>query len=138
MPAGADSGMSLRLSGEGDSGEPGAPSGDLYVVLHVMEHNYFKRVDYDVITELPISFAQAALGTDVMVDTLHGKVKMNVPAGTQTHSVFRLKDKGIQHLHGNRKGDQLVRVVIETPRKLTSEQKSFFASSKALSSGKKS
>ena len=136
VPAGADSGMSLRLSGEGDSGEPGAPSGDLYVVLHVMEHNYFKRVDYDVITELPISFAQAALGTDVMVDTLHGKVKMNIPAGTQTHSVFRLKDKGIQHLHGNRKGDQLVRVVIETPRKLTSEQKELLRQFEALISGK--
>jgi molecular chaperone DnaJ len=136
VPAGADSGMNLRLSGEGDSGEPGAPSGDLYVVLHVMEHPYFKRVDYDVISELPISFAQAALGTDIMVDTLHGKVKMNIPAGTQTHSVFRLKDKGIQHLHGNRKGDQLVRVVIKTPTKLTHEQKDLLRQFEALSSGK--
>lgn len=123
IPAGADSGMSLRLSGEGDSGEPGAPSGDLYVVIHVMDHKYFKRVDYDVISELPISFSQAALGADVMVDTLYGKVKMNIPAGTQTHSVFRLKEKGIQHLHGHRKGDQLVRVIINTPTKLSHEQK---------------
>jgi molecular chaperone DnaJ len=123
VPAGADSGMTLRLSGEGDSGQPGAPPGDLYVVIHVMDHKYFKRVDYDVISELPVSFPQAALGADVMVDTLHGKVKMNVPAGTQTHSVFRLKDKGIQHLHGSKKGDQLVRVVVKTPTKLTHEQK---------------
>ena len=123
VPAGADSGMTLRLSGEGDSGETGAPSGDLYVVIHVMDHKYFKRVDYDVISELPISFAQAALGADVMVDTLYGKVKMNIPAGTQTHSVFRLKEKGIQHLHGHRKGDQLVRVVINTPTKLSHEQR---------------
>jgi molecular chaperone DnaJ len=136
VPAGADSGMSLRLSGEGDSGEPGAPSGDLYVVLHVKEHSYFKRVDYDVISDLPISFTQAALGTDVMVDTLHGKVKMNIPAGTQTHSVFRLKDKGIPHLHGNRKGDQLVRVVIKIPTKLTHEQKELLRQFEALSSGK--
>lgn len=137
VPAGADSGMTLRLSGEGDSGEPGAPSGDLYVVTHVMEHKYFKRVDYDVIFELPISFAQAALGADVMVDTLHGKVKMNIPAGTQTHSVFRLKDKGIQHLHGNRKGDQLVRVFIKTPTKLTQEQKELLREFEYLSGGKK-
>lgn len=104
VPAGADSGMTLRLSGEGDAGEPGAPSGDLYIIIHVMEHKYFKRVDYDVISELSISFTQAALGADVMVDTLYGQVKMNIPSGTQTHSVFRLKDKGIQRLHGHGKG----------------------------------
>lgn len=136
VPAGADSGMNLRLSGEGDSGETGAPAGDLYVVLHVMEHPYFKRVDYDVISELPISFAQAALGMDVMVDTLHGKVKMNIPAGTQTHSVFRLKDKGIQHLHGGKKGDQLIRVVVKTPTKLTHEQKELLRQFEDLSSSK--
>ena len=137
VPGGADSGMSLRLSGEGDSGEPGAPAGDLYVVLHVMEHKYFKRVDYDVISELSISFTQAALGADVMVDTLYGKVKMNIPAGTQTHSVFRLKDKGIQHLHGHRKGDQLIRVIIKTPTKLTQEQKELLREFEYLSGGKK-
>ena len=131
--------MTLRLSGEGDSGEPGAPSGDLYVVVHVMEHRYFKRVDYDVISELPISFAQAALGEDVMVDTLYGKVKMNIPAGTQTHSVFRLKDKGIQHVHGHGKGDQLVReIAIKTPTKLNHEQKELLREFEDLSEGKKS
>ncbi len=137
VPAGADTGMSLRLSGEGDSGEPGAPAGDLYIVIHVMDHKYFRRVDYDVISELPISFAQAAIGADVMVDTLYGKVKMNIPAGTQTHSVFRLKDKGIQHLHGHKKGDQLVRVLIKTPTKLTQEQKELLLEFEDLSSGKK-
>jgi len=138
VPAGADSGMTLRLSGEGDSGEPGGSPGDLYVVLHVMEHRYFKRVDYDVISELPISFAQAALGEDVMVDTLYGKVKMNVPSGTQTHSVFRLRDKGIQHMQGHGKGDQLVRVTIKTPTKLTPEQKELLRQFEYLSNGKKS
>src|SRR5574344_1745764 len=101
-----------------------------------MEHPYFKRIDYDVISELPISFAQAALGMDIMVDTLHGKVKMNIPAGTQTHSVFRLKDKGIQHLHGGKKGDQLVRVVVKTPTKLTHEQKELLRQFEDLSSSK--
>lgn len=138
VPAGADSGMTLRLSGEGDSGETGGSPGDLYVVLHVMEHRYFKRVDYDVVSELPISFAQAALGEDVMVDTLYGKVKMNVPSGTQTHSVFRLRDKGIQHMQGHGKGDQLVRVTIKTPTKLTPEQKELLRQFEYLSNGKKS
>ncbi len=137
VPAGADSGLGLRLSGEGEAGEPGAPTGDLYVVIHVMEHRYFKRVDYDVISELSISFPQAALGADVMVETLHGKVKMNIPAGTQTHSVFRLKGKGIQHLHGHGKGDQLVRVVIKTPTKLSKEQKELLEQFECLGKGKK-
>ncbi|MDD4331340.1 MAG: molecular chaperone DnaJ, partial [Methanosarcinaceae archaeon] len=123
VPAGTDSGMTLRLSGEGEAGEPGAPPGDLYVRLHVREHKQFKRVDFDIISELPISFPQAALGADVMVETLYGRVKMNIPAGTQTHSVFRLKGKGVQRLHGYGKGDQLVRVILKTPPKLTKEQK---------------
>jgi molecular chaperone DnaJ len=138
VPAGADSGMTLRLSGEGNSGEPGAFAGDLYVVIHVMEHRYFKRVDYDVISELPISFTQAALGEDVMVDTLYGKVKMNIPPGTQTQSIFRLRDKGIQHLHGHGKGDQLVRVTIKTPTKLTNEQKELLRRFDDLGGSKKS
>ncbi len=138
VPAGADSGMVLRLSGEGDSGEPGAPAGDLYVVMHLMEHRYFKRVDYDVISELPISFPQVALGGEVMVDTIYGKVKMNIPPGTQTHAVFRLKDKGIQHLHGHGRGDQLVRVIIKTPTRLTYEQKELLRQFEYLSEGKKS
>jgi len=138
VPAGADSGLTLRLSGEGEAGEPGAPAGDLYVILHVMEHRYFKRVDYDVISELSISFPQAALGADVMVETLYGQVKMNVPAGTQTHSVLRLKGKGIQHLHGHGKGDQLVRVVIKTPTKLSKEQKELLEQFETLGKGRKS
>ncbi len=137
VPAGADSGLGLRLSGEGEAGEPGAPPGDLYVVIHVLEHRYFKRVDYDVISERSISFPQAALGADVMVETLHGKVKMNIPAGTQTHSVFRLKGKGIQHLHGHGKGDQLVRVVIKTPTKLSKEQKELLEQFENVGKGKK-
>lgn len=137
VPAGADSGLSLRLSGEGEAGEPGAPAGDLYVIIHVMEHRYFKRVDYDVISELAISFPQAALGADVMVETLYGQVKMNIPSGTQTHSVFRLKGKGIQHLHGHGKGDQLVRVVIKTPTKMSKEQKELLEQFEALGKGKK-
>ncbi|MDD3042392.1 MAG: molecular chaperone DnaJ [Methanosarcinaceae archaeon] len=137
VPAGADSGMTLRLTGEGEAGEPGAPAGDLYVLLRVMEHRHFKRVDYDVISELPINFPQAALGADILVETLHGKVKMNIPAGTQTHSVFRLKGKGIQHLQGHGKGDHLVRVILKTPSKLTKEQKELLEEFEELGEGKK-
>lgn len=137
VPAGTDSGLTLRLSGEGDEGEQGAPAGDLYVTLHVMEHRYFKRVDDDIISELSISFPQAALGDEVMVETLYGTVKINIPAGTQTHSVFRLRDKGVQHLRGRGKGDQLVKVIIKTPAKLSQEQKELLQQFENLSKGKK-
>jgi len=128
----------MRLSGEGNDGEPGAPAGDLYVTLHVMGHKYFKRVDDDIVSELSISFPQAALGDDVMVETLYGKVKINIPAGTQTHSVFRLRGKGVQHFQGRGKGDQLVKVIINTPTKLSQEQKELLQQFENLSRGKKS
>lgn len=138
IPAGTDSGLTMRLSGEGNDGEPGAPAGDLYVTLHVMGHKYFKRVDDDIVSELSISFPQAALGADVMAETLYGKVKINIPAGTQTHSVFRLRGKGVQHLRGRGKGDQLVKVIINTPTKLSQEQKELLQQFENLSRGKKS
>ncbi|MGP8319179.1 MAG: molecular chaperone DnaJ [Methanosarcinaceae archaeon] len=123
VPAGADNGIRLKVHGEGEAGSPGAPPGDLYVVIHVKPHDKLERVGDDIVCALPISFTQAALGASVMVNTLHGKVKMDVPKGTQTNSVFRLKGKGISHLHGYGQGDQHVRVIVKTPTKLTSEQK---------------
>ena len=123
VPAGADNGMRLKVRGEGENGSPGAPPGDLYVVIHVKPNSQFERVGDDIVCEVPISFSHAALGANVMVDTLHGKVKMHVPKGTQTHSVFRLKGKGIPHMHGYGQGDQHVRVVVKTPSNLTNEQK---------------
>ncbi|NYT19811.1 MAG: molecular chaperone DnaJ, partial [Methanosarcinales archaeon] len=112
------------VSGEGEAGSPGAPSGDLYVVIHVKAHEKFDRIGDDIIYEVPITFSQAALGAEVMVPTLHGKVKMKIKAGTQTHSILRLKGKGMPHLHGHGQGDQLVKVVVETPTDLTDKQKS--------------
>ena len=123
VPAGVDAGTRLKLTGEGEPGENGGPNGDLYVTLHVREHPIFSREDSDVWCELPISFTQAALGAQLDVPTLDGKVKMKVPAGTQSGSVMRLKGKGIPSLGGYGRGDQHVRVMVETPSHLTKAQR---------------
>lgn len=123
IPPGVDSGTRVRLAGEGEPGENGGPSGDLYVVVHVKEHPLFHREEYEVFCEVPISFVQAALGAQLEVPTLDGMVKMKVPEGTQSGKIFRLKGKGIPHLHGSGRGDQHVRVVVETPQNLTSKQR---------------
>lgn len=124
IPAGVDSGQRLKLSGEGEAGERGGHAGDLYVVINILEHDFFKREDFDVICEVPITFVQAALGDDIEVPTLEGKVSMKIPPGTQPGRIFRLKGKGISRLGAYGKGDQLVHVTIEVPTQLSSEQKS--------------
>jgi molecular chaperone DnaJ len=123
IPPGVDTGTRVRLTGEGEPGEHGGPPGDLYVVVHVKDHPLFVREDTEVLCEMPISFIQAALGAQLDVPTLEGKVKLKIPGGTQSGKVFRLKGKGIPHLHGSGRGDQHVRVVVETPTHLTAEQK---------------
>jgi molecular chaperone DnaJ len=123
IPAGIDSGQKLKLTGEGEAGERGAMSGDLYVSVNILPHDFFSREEFDVICDVPITFSQAALGTEMEVPTLEGKVTMKIPAGTQSHKTFRLKSKGIAQLGRGGRGDQLVRVLIETPSKLNAEQK---------------
>ena len=123
IPAGVDNGSRLKLRSEGEAGFAGGPAGDLYVVIHVKEHALFVRQENDVIIEVPISFPQAALGAEVDVPTLEGKVKVRIPAGTQSSKVLRLKGKGIVDLHGYGRGDQLVKIVVETPKRLTSRQR---------------
>jgi len=135
IPKGADNGLRLKVRGEGEGGTRGGPAGDLYVVVHVEPHELFERGGDDILYELPITFSQAALGDDVMVPTLHGKVKMSIKAGTQTHSILRLKGKGMPHLHGRGQGDQLVRVIVETPVNLSSEQKDLFKKFAELEKG---
>ena len=124
IPAGVDSGSVIPLRGEGNHGERGGPAGDLYVYLNVKEHEMFERDGNDVWCEIPISFAKATLGGSIEVPTLEGKVKYDIPEGTQTGTVFRLKNKGIKNLRGSGKGDQYVRVKIDVPKKLTDKQKS--------------
>ncbi len=123
IPPGVDTGSRLKLRGEGEAGLAGGPSGDLYVVISVAEHPIFSRHGKDIVCEVPISFTQLALGADIEVPTLEEKAKVKIPAGTQNGTVFRLRSKGIADLQGYGRGDQLVRVHIEVPRKLSARQR---------------
>jgi molecular chaperone DnaJ len=123
IPAGVDTGSRLRIHGEGDSGTRGGPSGDLYIYINVKEHPIFQRHGYDIICEIPVNFTLAALGGEVEVPTLAGNVMMRIPEGTQSGRMFRLNGKGVKNLKGYGMGDQMVKVVVETPIRLNSEQK---------------
>ena len=123
IPAGVDHGQSLRVRGEGCVGSNGGPSGDLLVEIYIKRHPIFSREDYTVLCEVPITFAQAALGGEIQVPTLDGKHTFTLPEGTQTGTTFTLAGKGIPMVGRNRRGDQRFTVVVETPTKLTREQK---------------
>jgi len=127
IPAGIPDGTQIRLSSEGDVGVRGGSSGDLYVTIGVREHQLFVRDDDDIIYELPINFAQAALGDEVEIPTLYGNDKITVPSGSQAGKEFRLKNKGIAHLRRNGHGDQIVKLRVVTPESLTKEQRKLFA-----------
>jgi molecular chaperone DnaJ len=123
IPAGVDNGDRVRLSGEGEAGPRGTPSGDLYVEVQVREHKIFQREGNHLFCEVPIRFSQAALGAEIEVPTLDGAVRLDVPAETQTGKSFRLRGKGVRSVRGGSPGDLICRVVIETPVKLTKQQK---------------
>lgn len=123
IPAGVDTGDRIRLSGEGEAGGPGAPAGDLYVQISVKEHEIFVRDGSNLYCEVPVSFVTAALGGTLEVPTLEGKVSLKIPAETQTGKMFRLKGKGIKALRQHYTGDLMCRVIVETPVKLSKEQK---------------
>ena len=123
VPAGIDNGQSFRVRDEGNAGSNGGPNGDLLVTVRVRKHDIFVRDGANVLCEMPITFAQAALGATIEVPTLDGKVRYNVPEGTQTGTTFRLRGKGIPYVGYKTRGDQFVTVVVETPTKLTREQK---------------
>ena len=123
IPAGIDDGQMIKLAGQGELGSKGGPRGDLYIAVSVKNHSLFTREGYDIYFDMPITFAQAALGDEIEVPTLDGKVKYSIPEGTQTGTVFRLREKGIPKLRGNNRGDQYVKVVVDTPKKLNDRQK---------------
>lgn len=123
VPAGIDHGQSFRLRGEGNCGSNGGPSGDVLVTVAVKEHPLFQRDGANVLCEMPITFTQAALGAEIEVPTLDGRVRYTIPEGTQTGTTFRLKGKGIPYVGYKNRGDQYVTVVVETPTKLTKEQR---------------
>jgi molecular chaperone DnaJ len=123
IPAGVHDGQAVRVTGEGEAGENGAPAGDLHVYIHVKEHPVFSRHNNDLVCQVPISFPEAALGARIEVPTLKGTEQMDVPAGTQHGEVFKLKGKGLPDVRSYRTGDELVQIVIEVPKKLNDRQK---------------
>ena len=126
IPAGVDDGTRIRLAGEGEPGTRGGPPGNLYVVLSVKPHSHFRREQNNILLELDINVAQAALGDEVEVPTLDGRETLSIPAGTQTGETFRLRGKGVPYLRRNGRGDLVVVVHVLTPSRLTSRQKELF------------
>lgn len=137
IPAGVDNDSRLRMSGEGEGGFNGGPSGDLYIFITVEPHKYFRRNGDDILCDLPITMVQAALGDEVEVETLDGKVKLTIPEGTQSGTSFRLRGRGFPKLRGYGKGDQNVKVSVITPSGLTAEQKDLLRQFAQAGSGKK-
>lgn len=135
IPAGVDTGSRLRSSGNGEAGLRGGPPGDLYVVLHIRAHEIFQRDGDDLLCEVPVSFVQAALGTEIEVPTLNGKATIKIPAGTQPGALFRLKGKGIKNLQGYGHGDLHVRIDVEVPTQLTPVQRAKLQEFSDLCSG---
>ncbi len=127
VPAGVASGNYMTVRGEGNAAPRGGESGDVIVLIEEAEHKYFERHGDDILYELPLSFAQVALGDEVEVPTLTGKAKLQVQAGTQSHKILRMRNKGIPHLRGGGIGDQLVRVRVWTPTKLSADEKKLIA-----------
>lgn len=123
VPAGVDDGFRIKLRREGEVGRNGGPSGDLYLLIRVDEHEFFERDGNHIILKQRISFTQAALGCSTKIPTLTGSVKLTIPEGTQSGQVFRIRGEGVPDVHGGKKGDQLVEVIVETPKNLDSKQK---------------
>jgi molecular chaperone DnaJ len=123
IPGGVDTGSRLRVQGEGETGLHGGPPGDLYVVLHVEPHEFFEREGDDIYCQIPISFPQAALGTRVEVPTLEGERPLEIPPGTNSGEVFRIRHGGVKHLRGTGRGDQIIQIVVKTPPHLTERQR---------------
>ncbi len=122
IPPGVDMGSKLRIRGEGEPGERGGPSGDLFIFIYVEPHDFFLREGDEIVCQIPISFPQAALGTEMEIPTLNGKKKISIPRGTESGEIFRIKGEGFPKLKGYGRGDQLVQVIVKTPKNLTKRQ----------------
>ncbi len=126
IPAGVDDGTRIRLGGEGQPGDNNGPSGDLYLLIRVRPHKYFRRRDDDILLDLNVNVAQATLGSEVKVPTVDGEVKLKIPAGTQPGKIIRMRGKGVPHLHRDSRGDQLVIINVTIPKTLTQEERDLF------------
>ena len=136
IPAGIDDGQVIVMSGQGEAGLRGGPSGDLQILVSVLPHKLFKRNGADLLLTMPISFTQAALGAVIDVPTLKGSVKYTLPEGTQSGTQLRIKNEGIQHFGGRGKGDLVLTVIVETPKRLSEEQKELLRKLEASTTGK--
>lgn len=136
IPAGIDNGQAITLRSEGELGDRGGPNGDLYVYISVKPHSIFDRKGYDLYCDIPVTFVQAALGAEIEVPTLEGKIRYPMPEGTQTGTVFRVKNKGIQHLRDTVRGDQYVKVSVEVPKHLNVKQKEILMQFDEMTKGK--
>ena len=134
IPAGVNSGNYLTLRGQGNAGYRGGPAGDIIVLIEVEEDERFERHGDDILLDLPISFSQAAIGTDVEIETLDGKARINIPQGTQTGKILRMRGKGIPHLNASGRGDQLVRLTVWTPSRISPEERKLFEELKRVES----
>ena len=137
IPAGIEDGMQLRLSGEGSGGLHGGPPGDLYVLIRIREHAIFARRGADLVCDLPVSFPNLALGTEIEVPVLDGREKLKIPAGSQPSQVLRLRGKGLPHLRGRNRGDACYRLVLEVPHKLNAKQREALEAYEAASTGQR-
>lgn len=136
IPPGVDTGSKLRIRGEGEDGERGGPPGDLFIFLYIEPHDFFSRDGDDIICQIPISFPQAALGSEIEVPTLNGKRNLTIPKGTESGEVFRIKGEGFPKLRGYGRGDQLVQVIVKTPKNLTRRQEQIIREFEELSKKK--
>jgi len=136
IPPGIDNGQAITLRGEGELGERGGSSGDLYIYITVKPHKLFERKGYEIYCDIPVTFVQATLGAEIEVPTLEGRIKYKIPEGTQQGTVFKIKNKGIQHLRDTVRGDQLVRINIEVPKHLNAKQKELLLQFDEMTSGK--
>ena len=127
IPKGVQDGMRLRITGEGEVGEHNGSAGDLYLQIHLAHHDIFERKENDLHLMIPISFSQAVLGDEIEIPTIEGKAKLTVPPGTQTETIFRMRGKGMPELNGSGSGDQMVKVHIIVPAKLSKKQKELIA-----------
>jgi molecular chaperone DnaJ len=140
IPAGIEDSTRMRVSGEGEPSRDGGPPGDLYVDVSVRDHEFFRREGADLQCEIPITFAQAAMGAEIEVPTVEGRAKLKIPRGTTSHSVFRIRGEGLPHVQGRGRGDLYVRAVITVPSKLTRRQEELlqeFAKIEQETAGKK-
>jgi len=122
IPPGVDTGSKLRIRGEGEEGERGGVPGDLYVFLYIEPHDFFSRDGDDIVCQIPISFPQAALGSEIEIPTLNAKRILTIPKGTENGELFRIKGEGFQKLRGSGRGDQVVQIIVKTPKNLTKRQ----------------